>query len=447
MKNYFEINVSGNLNFFQLLLYGVRQPAVRILKRFVRLSVLKNQAVKIMYLALLLSAIGIASCKTKKTEPHVHTSAEEHVYYTCSMHTQVMQSRPGKCPICGMQLIKVNKTMNANSDDILLNDDQVRLGNIKVDSVTRKGIGDKIYLTATLNFNQYKTTSVSSRVMGRIEKLYFKNLGDYVMQGDKLFDIYSEDLNNAKQEYLLALQQQSQLGNSTIDYTQLIQSAKNKLMLWGLTGTQIKKLDTTHESKPLTSFYSPVSGYITTLDIKEGDYAMEGGTIVRLADLSTLWAEAQIYTSQLAELDKRGTAIVQIPDMPHKEFTGKIEYVNPEISPDTRIDLIRVTIPNKDMKLKPGMPAYVIINSTKHNALTLPIDAVLRDGKSATIWVRTNHNTFVSRMVQTGLETDDRIEILSGLKPGDMVVTSGAYLLNSEYKFKKGSSPMAGMKM
>ena len=271
--------------------------------------------------------------------------------------------------------------MNANSDDILLNDDQIRLGNIKVDSVTSTGIGDKIYLTATLNFNQYKTTSVSSRVMGRIEKLYFKNVGDYVKKGDKLFDIYSEDLNNAKQEYILALQQQSQVNNSIIDYNQLLQSAKNKLLLWGLTETQIKELAATHEATPLTSFYSPVSGYITTLDVKEGDYAMEGGTIVRLADLSTLWAEAQVYTSQLAQLDKRGTALVQIPDMPDKEFTGKIEYANPEISPDTRIDLIRVTIPNKDMKLKPGMPAYVIISSTKHNSVTLPIDAVLRDGK------------------------------------------------------------------
>ncbi len=288
----------------------------------------------------------------------------------------------------------------------------------------------------------------SARVMGRIEKLYFKNTGDYVNKGEKLFDIYSEDLNNAKQEYILALQQQSQVGNSTIiDYNQLLQGAKNKLLLWGLTETQIKELDATHEAAPLTSYYSPVSGYVTTLEVKEGDYATEGGTIVRLADLSTLWAEAQVYTSQLAELDKIGTALVQIPDMPGKNFTGKIEYANPEINPDTRIDLIRVTIPNTDLKLKPGMPAYVIINSTKHNSLTLPIDAVLRDGKGATVWIRTNHNTYVSRMVQTGLETDDRIEIVSGLKPGEMVVVSGAYLLNSEYKFKKGSSPMAGMKM
>lgn len=419
----------------------------RTLVRSEPFSAIKKQSVKIIYLLVILSVISFTSCKTKKPEQHVHATEKEHVYYTCSMHPQVMQEKPGKCPICGMQLIEVKKSMNDGSDDILLSDEQVRLGNINVDSVTSRGIGDKIYLTATLNFNQYKTTSVSSRVMGRIEKLYFKNVGDYVNKGDKLFDIYSEELNNAKQEYILALQQQSQAGNSTIDYNQLIQSAKNKLLLWGLSEAQINELAKTQQATPLTSFYSPVSGYVSTLEIKEGDYAEEGGTIVKLADLSTLWAEAQVYTSQLAELDKSGTAIVQIPDMPDKNFTGKIEYANPEINPDTRIDLIRITIPNTELKLKPGMPAYVIINSTTHNSLTLPIDAVLRDGKGAVVWLRTNHNTYVSRMVQTGLESGDRIEIISGLKPGDMVVTSGAYLLNSEYKFKKGSSPMAGMKM
>ncbi len=402
---------------------------------------------KFIYLLLLLPVFGMVSCQTKKSEHQAHTAAGEHAYYTCSMHPQVMQSQPGKCPICGMQLIEVKKTMDGSSDDIVLNDEQVRLGNIIVDSVASTGIGDKIFLTATLNINQHKTTSVSSRVMGRIEKLYFKNIGDYVKQGDKLFDIYSEDLNNAKQEYLLALQQQSQVNNASIDYTQLQQSAKNKLLLWGLTESQIKEIAAAKQTNPLTSFYSPVSGTITALDLKEGDYTMEGGTIVRLADLSTLWAEAQVYTSQLTQLDQRGTVLVQIPDMPGKAFPGKIEYANPEISPNTRIDLIRVTIPNTGRLLNPGMPAYVIISSTKHHSINLPIDAVLRDSKSATVWVRTSHNRFVSRMVQTGLETDDRIEILSGLKPGDMVVISGAYLLNSEYKFKKGSNPMAGMKM
>lgn len=392
--------------------------------------------------AVVLFSLFIASCKNKQTAPK-----DPDVYYTCSMDPQVVEYKPGKCPICKMELTQVRKSKSANPYEIQLSENQVRLGNIQLDTVRTGSIGDKMYLTATLNFDLYKSTSVSSRVMGRIENLYFKNLGDYVKKGDRLFDIYSEDLNTAKQEYLLALEQKQTLNNSLTDFNQLIESAKNKLLLWGLTPIQTEELALSKKVAPLTTFYSPASGYITTLDVKEGDYAMEGGTIIRLADLSTLWAEAQVYSSQMAELDKSGKAIVQIPDMPGKEFTGQIEYVNPEINPDTRINLIRVAIPNTNRQLKPGMPAYVIIKSGERKTLTLPLDAVLRDGQAATVWIKSGENSFVSKMVEIGLETEDRIEIRSGLKPGDIVVVKGAYLLNSEYKFKKGANPMEGHNM
>ena len=392
--------------------------------------------------AVVLFSLLIASCKSKTETPK-----DPDIYYTCSMDPQVVEYKPGKCPICKMELTQVRKSKSGNPYEIQLSENQVKLGNIQVDTISTGNIGDKMYLTATLNFDLYKSTSVSSRVMGRIEKLYFKNQGDYVRKGDKLFDIYSEELNNAKQEYLLAEERQKTLDNSLIDFNQLIESAKNKLLLWGLAEAQIEELSKSRKATPLTSFYSPVSGYITTLDLKEGDYAMEGGTIVRLADLSTLWAEAQVYSSQMAELDKSGTAIVQIPDMPGKEFTGQIEYVNPEINPDTRINLIRVAIPNTNRQLKPGMPAYVVIKSGERKTLALPLDAVLRDGQGAIVWVKSGENSFVSKMVETGLETEDRIEIRSGLEPGDIVVIKGAYLLNSEYKFKKGANPMEGHNM
>ena len=393
--------------------------------------------VALFYALALYAALSLMflSCKNKNTPEVVADPHASHgdVYYTCSMHTQVMMPTPGNCPICGMKLIEVKKTNTANANEIQLTAMQIKLGNIQVDTISTGSIGDNLILTATLNFNQYQSTSVSARVMGRIEKLYFKNIGDYVKKGDKLFDFYSEELNNAKQEYILDLQRKQALDNSLIDFNQLITSAKNKLLLWGLTEAQIDQLASSNKSTPLTTFYSTTSGYITTLDVKEGDYTMEGGTIVRLADLSTLWAEAQVYTSQMADLDPNGEAIVHITDMPGKEFKGKIEYVNPEINQNTRINLIRVKISNANHQLKPGMPAYVIIKSTQHNAFTLPIDAVLRDSKGATVWVKTGVNSFASKMVQTGLETDDRIEITSGMQPGDKVVISGAYLLESEY--------------
>ena len=208
--------------------------------------------------------------------------------------------------------------------------------------------------------------------------------------------------------------------------------------------SQLQELAKNKTTGSVTTFYSNASGYITSLEIREGGYIMEGGTVVKLADMSSLWAEAQVYTSQLAEIDRRSIATVKIPDFEGKEVKGKIEFVNPEINPDTRINLIRISIPNPGNQLKPGMPVYVLLKSPDRKTISLPINAVIRDGKGATVWIKTASHTFKSVMVQTGLESDDRIEIRSGLQAGDIVVVSGAYLLHSEYVFKKGADPMAG---
>lgn len=390
-------------------------------------------------IALSSALLFMAACKNKKPAAAAGTG----VYYTCSMHPQVMQENPGTCPVCHMELIAVSKPGRPNNE-IMLSDDQIQLGNIQSDTLRYAALGDKVVLTATLNFDETKVNTVSARITGRIERLYFRNTGDYIKKGDHLLDLYSEELNTAKQEYVAALERQQALDNSIIDFKQLLQSARNKLLLWGVTEGQIAELARTKKVSPRTAVYSSVNGYITGLPVKEGQYVMEGSTIVQVTDLSTLWAEAQVYASQLASADYKGVATVQLPDMPGKEITGKVSFANPEISADTRISLIRIAIPNAGNQLKPGMPAYVLLKSTPANSMSLPINAVLRDGRIATVWVRTGKNSFMSRMVETGLESGDRIEIKSGLQNGDVVVTSGAYLLNSEYIFKKGSDPMAG---
>ena len=124
-----------------------------------------------------------------------------------------------------------------------------------------------------------------------------------------------------------------------------------------------------------------------------------------------------------------------------------MNFVNPEINPDSRINLIRIAIPNPGGQLKPGMPAYIILRNNQGRSLTLPTGAVIRNANYNLVWLKIGHNTYKSVMVETGHENGDRVEIKSGLKPGDIVVTSGAYLVNSEYIFKHGANPMAGMKM
>lgn len=395
---------------------------------------------KAIFFSTMIILLSLTACKEQPA-----AVADPDVYYTCSMDPQVVEHKPGKCPICKMDLTPVRKKNGEKKDEIELSDQQIQLGNIRTDTIRTGDVGDQQVLTATLNFDQMRTVAVSSRVMGRVEKLYYKNVGDHVTKGSPLVEIYSEELNNAKQEYLLALDRKKEFANETaIDFGQLLESARNKLLLWGMTENQLRELEKNRVTKSVTTFYSTASGYITQLDIREGDYLMAGGSIVRLADLSRLWVEAQVYTSQLADIEQGSVATVRLPDEDRSEIKGNIELVNPEISPDTRINLLRVAIPNSGNRLKPGMPAYVVLKSPPRKSLTLPIDALIRDGKGATAWLQAGLHSFKSVMVQTGLETGDRIEIISGLKPGDVVVTSGAYLLHSEYVFRKGTDPMAG---
>ena len=394
------------------------------------------------YIIIIISALFVfASCKNKKA-----TLVNKDEYYTCSMHPQIMQDKPGTCPICHMELIVVKRT-NTAADEIMLNDEQIRLGNIQTDTIRNGIIGDKVILTATLNTDESRVNSINARIMGRIDRLYFKNMGDYVSRGAHLYDLYSEELNNAKQEYIVAIEKQQSLDNSIIDFNRLLQSAKQKLLLWGMSEAQVNELAKTKKASPLTSFYSNESGFITELPVMEGQYVSEGSTVVKLANLSSLWAEAQVYTSQLSAIDLKGTATVQFPDIPGKEWKGSIEFANPEIVSDSRLNLVRVSIPNPNGLLKPGMPAYVSIKSKELNTLTLPSDAVLRDGKMNVVWVQSGKNSYKMKMVQTGLESGDRLEIKSGLQNGDVVVTRGAYLLNSEFVFKKGADAMGGMDM
>ncbi|WP_276133088.1 efflux RND transporter periplasmic adaptor subunit [Polluticoccus soli] len=394
------------------------------------------------YIAVvILILVALLSCKTKKT-----TTVTQDIYYTCSMHPQIISDKPGKCPICHMDLIAVSKSKKDATDEIMLSDQQIQLGNIRVDTLKRRMFGNQAVFTAVLAIDQNRLNAVSSRVKGRIDRLYYRNVGDYIAKGAPVYEIYGEDLNNAKQEYLLTLEKRRVLGNSIVDFEDLIQSARNKLVLWGMTDGQIRQLQRTGKSSLTTTFYSPYAGYVTEVSALEGQYVMEGGTIFQLAELSNLWAEVQVYTAQLAQVNRNAAVEIRIPGMPDLLISGKLEFFNPEIKGVSRMTLLRVSVPNYSHKLRPGMPAYVFIKGRSTNSITLPLDAVIKDSRGATVWLQKDKNTFKSRMVTLGTEGEGVVEIKAGLDTNDVVVTSGAYLVNSEFVFKMGADPMEGHK-
>lgn len=390
-----------------------------------------NKAILLFYVLIL-----FAACDASKK------GGESDVFYTCSMDPQVVEDKPGNCPICGMPLTAVKKSSVVNVDGIELSDQQVQLGNIRTDTMTKGSVGNTIELTGTLNINAAKTGSLSARVMGRVERLYVKTTGNYIAKGMPVYEIYSEELNNGKQEYISALQRRTLFNEqSVIDFDQLIKSAKNKLLLWGMTEGQIKALEAQKQAPLTTTYYSTESGYVTSVDVTEGEYVMEGGLILQLADLSSLWAEAQVYSSQMHRISRGASATVEVPGIA-AAVKGRIEFVNPEVAAETRINLLRIVIPNAGNKLTPGMAAIVKVSTDNRHSFTLPTDAIIREANGAIVWVQTGKNKFDSRMIRTGLESDGVTEIISGLKEGDVVVVSGTYLLHSEYTFKRGSNPM-----
>ncbi|MEI6765308.1 MAG: efflux RND transporter periplasmic adaptor subunit [Bacteroidota bacterium] len=335
----------------------------------------------------------------------------------------------------------------ASGQGISLSKVQMQLANIKTAVVKLEKIGEETTFSGKLVVDQNTTQVITSKVKGRIDKLYLKTTGDMIKKGDLLYDIYSEDLVSAQKEYILALEKQKKLGGSGNDYSQFIESAKNKLLLYGLSGKQLEQLKASAKVINTISIQSDVSGYILEVNAREGDYVMPGSLIFQLADYSTLWIEAQTYTSDIGSIRENATVNWVVDAFPDEVMPGKISFLNPELERSSSISLIRVNIGNAGNKYKPGMMAEVRLKSNEKDAIALPVDAVIEEANSSTVWVQDADGMFNVRMVTTGIRNSDRIEIISGLAVGEKVVISGSYLLNSEYILKNGSNPMDGMKM
>lgn len=394
---------------------------------------------------LLLLTLGNA-CNTKNKEDHSEHQSEEKIYYTCSMDPQIKQDEPGKCPICHMDLTPM-KTDNSASNEISLSDQQIKLGNISTQILSETQTNQEQNYTGLLTINQEKIKTVSARAMGRIEKLYFKTLGEYVQKNQAVYLLYSEDIAIAKQDYFTASKQLSMPGDFGKNAKNMLAAAKQKLLYFGLTNNQIESIKSSKEVSPYTTFYSNYSGTISEVLATEGSYIMEGAGVIKVADLSSLWLETQVNVNYSKSLRLGQNANVSFSDYPNKTIKARISFLNPEINPDTRLLLIRMEIPNPSLVLKPGMQGIAKLSQANLKGLFIPVDAVIREENASYIWVEKKQGLFENVMVETGMETNGMIEIKSALDPAKKVVVTGAYAINSEYIFRKGSDPMAGHKM
>lgn len=431
IKNYFENKMSGNR--FEPYLWRLFSNFKFLLTSF-KISNFKFQISIFTILTIFIA------CKDSAEVNHAHT---EPIQYTCPMHPQIVQDKPGTCPVCGMDLVKVTKSNTENSD-LMLTDSQIRLANITTQKVSRKPVGQTIAINGRLTVDEQQSEVISSRVSGRIEKLFIKETGQSIQKGQALYTLYSETLLTLQQEYLLAKEQYDALGKTEKRYKSFLDASANKLLLYGLTKNQINQLNNRDDLQPRITFVSPASGIVTEINSSEGQYVAEGGLLYKIEDIGKLWVEAELYPNETSLAKKGDKVTVHVSGDFNNPIEATVIFLSPEFRANSQITIMRAAIENPDLKFKPGQHVQVYLTHSEKEAIAVPADAVIRDGNGAHVYLQTSNNTFRPQMVKTGIERFDQVEITEGIKEGDTVAVSGAYLLYSEIILKKGTDPMSG---
>jgi len=401
-----------------------------------------KEFIKRLAIGLLVPALFFGGCSDTKNQGD-KTEIVKKQTFTCPMHPQVVQDHMGTCPVCGMDLVPFEK--NSAEAALHLDERQRSLANITTMAVGLKGFNTYKQLNGRLVVNPEKTEYISSRVSGRLDRLYVRQTGEKITKGQPLYQIYSEQLASLQQEYLLASEQAAQFpGDKT--FGQILKSSRQKLSLYGQSEGQIKALQNSKKTNPNITFMAPENGTVAELSVTEGQYVSEGSPLMRLEGYQSLWVEADIYPAEAGSIKEGQQVKVVIPGWEDQPQLVTIKFMNPALQANSQLIQVRGAMPNPNNQWQPGLQANVFLPAeSKGEVINLPLDAVIRDGKGAHVWIEKNKDKFEPQIVETGRENFDTIEIKEGLKVGDQVVITGTYLLYSEYILKKGKNPMSAM--
>ncbi len=355
-------------------------------------------------------------------------------YYTCSMHPSVKSQTPGKCPICSMTLLPItHKELNAGQ--ITIDNQRRQLLGIKTGVIEKRAFTKTVRAPGTLVYDETGYTDISLKFSGWIEELFADSTGQQITLGQPLFSIYSPELLTAQEELLNA----SRLFTQTPHLGEpLLAAAKRRLSLWDVTADQIQGIITNNAPSRHLTYAAPVSGVITEKKIVKGSHIDAGEWLYRVADLSHIWLEANIYEADLPLLQTGQTAQITLPYFPGSTFSGTIAYIYPWMNAATRTGKVRFLLENKDGKLKPEMLATVTISIPLGVKMVVPETAILPTGEAEIVFVDLGEGRFAPRKIKTGIKSQNYYEILEGLEAGEMVVIGGNFLIASESKLKSG---------
>jgi membrane fusion protein, copper/silver efflux system len=306
---------------------------------------------------------------------------------------------------------------------------------LKVATVERDTLWKFVETVGQVDYNESQISHIHARVSGWIEKLAIKSMGDTVKKGQLLYEIYSPELVNAQDDYLLALDTQKKSGSQR--YQDLVRRAGLRLSFLGFNENQIKQLAQTKQTQYRIPFYATQDGVVETLSVRDGMYIEPQTEVMSLVDLSTVWVIADVFENEQNWIVKGQQAEIAVPAMDLSGLEGTIDYIYPELDPITRSLRVRLVINNSQAKLRPKTLAKVsIFGGPKKDVLVIPQQALIQTGKENRVIVKQADDSFAAKVVTVGMMRQDKVEIVDGLTEGERVVISGQFLLDSEASLK-----------
>lgn len=387
-------------------------------------------------------------CKMDLVEMKEEVKSESVKKYTCPMHPEVIQDKPGICPKCKMDLVEM-KENEVNSDetelDILLKPtNKYVVSQIKTLTMQQKNLSILINATGKISYDTREISTISSRVAGRIEKLYIKYLYQPVSKGQKLMDIYSKELLTEQENYIYLLKNDP-------DNTTLIKTAEDRLMLQGLTAEQIKKIKVDKKAIEYVTIYSPFSGHLhdligaktssgamTSMNeqaqqellIKEGMYVQKGQAVFNVYSTNKLWALLNIYADNQNAIAK-GQRVKLVIDGKEISNGTKIDFIEPEIKAGQNTLTARVYLSNIDNSIKVGSNVKATIDAGQKSGFFIPVISVVDLGNNKVVFLKEN-NLFKAYKIQTGVIADNMVEVISGITEKDVIAENAQLLMDSE---------------
>jgi len=396
----------------------------------------------ILGVGLLLGWILFGGTANENTARNHAETVEKNQMWTCSMHPQIMQPEAGDCPICGMDLIPAESSADGlMADQFKLTENAMALANIETSIVgNRKAENNAITLSGKIVENEEGNAVQVSYFSGRIEQLNVSFTGEEVQKGQLLATIYSPELYAAQQELITATSlKESQPA--------LYKAVRNKLKLWKLSESQINEIEISGKVKENFPVYATVSGTVSEKLVEEGNHIKQGQPLFKIANLSTVWANFDVYENQINRFKKGQEVFVITNAYPNKVFKSKVDFIDPVLDAKTRTVKLRVVLNNKDEVFKPGMfveGKIKGITSSKEEVVTIPSSAVLWTGKRSLVYLKANSNEPVFEMLEItlGNKVGDTYEVVEGLNNGDEIVINGTFTVDAAAQLQGKKSMM-----